>query len=78
MSRKATKEELVKDIADVLVHCDWPTLRMMWDVVGMVAYTREKFDITFDSFSYNTPINSAYDEETGILTLQILAPKKQK
>ena len=78
MSRKATKEELVKDIADVLVHCDWPTLRMMWDVVGMVAYTRETFSITFESFSYSTPIKSACGEKTGILTLQILAPKKQK
>ena len=78
MSRKATKEELMQDIADVLVHCDWPTLRVMWDVVDMFAYTREKFGITFDSFSYNTPIKSAYDEKTGLLTMQILASKKQK
>ena len=76
MRRKTTKEELIKDIADVLVQCDWPTLRMMWDVVGTVAYTREKFGITFDSFSYNTPIKSTHDEKTGILTLQMLASKK--
>ena len=68
----------MNDIAGVLVHCDWPTLRVMWDVVGTVEYAREKFGIAFDSFSYNTPIKSTYDEKTGILTLQMLASKKRK
>ena len=68
----------MKDITDVLIHCDWQTLRVMWDVVGTVEYAREKFGITFDSFSYNTPMKSTYDEKTGILTLQILASKKRK
>ncbi len=78
MRRKTTKEELIKDIVDVLVHCDWPTLRIMWDVVGAVEYAREKFGITFDSFSYITPIKSTYDEKNQLLTLQIRTPKKQK
>lgn len=78
MRRKATKEELIADIVDVLVHCDWTTLRVLWEVAGFVDYAREKFSITYTSMSYHIPIQATYDEKNQVVSLHIYAPKKQK